>query len=465
MPRTMYRVLIICPNQVRFNWEQEFLQFATVAGKTSVLRGDEVSRTRKLNEGIRDEDDCYFGAVMLGHDSVGNTLEAIRRVPWDLVVWDESHYVKNHRTERFSANREFLSVGHVRQRMVLSGTPIANTLMDLWTQLELLGEGLSGFATFKHFRAFHGSFVRQRDGTGTAIEKLIGLKNIPLIQERLSRLTFMITKEQAGMNLPEKIYDTIEVEMTPQQATWYKQVKNQLAIELEDILNGDAPKRMTADHVLTKLLRLAHITSGFVTWDAIIDTDGVVVSPKREETIPGPNPKIDELVACIKADFEDDPLGKKIVWASWKHDLREIAARFREEGFNFVEYHGSVPDAQRPAVIAKYNLDPKCNIILGNPQTLGTGTNLLGYDPANPDSLPTYTDHEFFFSQGWQPVLRGQAEDRAHRKGTRTILRITDFVVPGTVDVEIRARVRGKLDDASMIQDVRDILRNVLENL
>jgi SNF2 family DNA or RNA helicase len=76
--------------------------------------------------------------------------------------------------------------------------------------------------------------------------------------------------------------------------------------------------------------------------------------------------------------------------------------------------------------------------------------------------VPTYTDHEFFFSQDWQAVRRQQAEDRAHRKGTRTILRVTDLAVPGTVDVDIRAKVLQKLTDALQIQDVRAILKNVL---
>lgn len=463
LPKTLFRALILCPNAVRFNWDNEFQQFATVPGKTAIMRGDEVTRTRRMVEGISQEADCWFGAVICGFDSVGCTMDALIRVGWDLIIWDEVHNCKNSRTDRWQSSVQLCKEGHVRERMILTGSPIANSIMDLWAEFELLGEGLSGFQSFKHFRQFFGKFTKTGETeTGSAIEKLVGIKNVPLIQERLARLTFMITKEQAGLSLPDKTYDVIEIEMTPKQATLYRQVKSQMAIEIEALSETEMGKRMTADHVLTKLLRLAHITSGFVTWDEQIDVEGNIISPKRVEKIEGDNPKIDALVESIRADMVSDPLGKKLIWACWQQDIHAIAERLTAEGIKFVTYYGGVADSQRAGVVDAFNNDPTITAFLGNQDVGGTGLNLLGYDPKEPERLPTYTDHEYFFSQNWRAVLRQQAEDRAHRKGTRANLRITDFVVPGTVDEEIRVRVLQKLKDALMIQDIREILRNVL---
>ena len=95
---------------------------------------------------------------------------------------------------------------------------------------------------------------------------------------------------------------------------------------------------------------------------------------------------------------------------------------------------------------------------MGNPSSGGTGLNILGYDPTEPDKYETYTDTEIFFSTDWNAAKRSQAEDRAHRRGTRMPVRIIDLVVPGTIDEEIRARVAGKVQTAVMIQDVKEIL-------
>lgn len=460
-PKTIFRVLVVCPNQVRSNWAHEFEKFSTTPGKVVVLRGDYDERLRRLIDGVRMEPDCAFGAAICGHDSLEPTLDAVTQVPWDLMVVDESHSIKNHRTQRWTACCHVVQQGKVRQRMILTGTPIANTLMDLWSQFEFLGEGLSGFMSFKNFSAFHGKYASFGPQGGTAVKKLIGVTNVPLLQERLSRISFAITKEEAGLELPDKVYDVIEVEMTPKQAEWYKQVSKQLALEVESLLS-DETLRLSADHVLTKMLRLSQITSGFVRWDEQRDINGVVTSASRTEAIPGPNPKIDELLGLIRDDLENDPKGKKIVWACFVADIKAITQALIANGIKAVEYYGDTPDSERDAVVAAYNNDPSVKVFVANPQTAGAGLNLLGYDPERPAATNTYTDHEIFFSQGWSPVLRSQAEDRAHRKGTRANVRITDLVVPGTVDEETRARVLNKQRMALTIQDVREILNRIL---
>src|SRR5690606_16184940 len=113
---------------------------------------------------------------------------------------------------------KFRDSPRVEARMVLTGTPIANRLFDLWTQLEFLGKGLSGFKSFTNFRNFYGSFLKvDAEKSGSQVEKLIGYKNLPLIQERLTRLCYMVTKKEADLQLPDKVYDVYEVEMTKQQ--------------------------------------------------------------------------------------------------------------------------------------------------------------------------------------------------------------------------------------------------------
>ncbi len=462
--KQIYKTLVICPNQVRSNWTDESAKFSVVPGKVTVIRGGIDQRRRLLLDAIRHEDDCLWGTAIIGVDSVESTLEVLKMVAWDLIVVDEAHLLKNSRTSRWKAASELRGV-YVRQVMLLTGTPIANTIMDLWAQFELMGEGYSGFMSFANFKKFYGVYIKQTSPTeGTSIEKLVSIKNVPLIQERLARLSFMITKKDANLQLPDIVEDVIEVTMTPVQATWYKTIKDQLVLELKEILDGtEGPRRIMADHVLTKLLRLAQITSGNIRWDEVIDIEGKILAESRTEAIPGPNPKLDALQELWE-DEGRDPLGKKIIWATFVADIHSISTRLTTLGIKHVLYHGEVPDKDRDKVIYQFNNDPDTKVLVGTQATAGTGTNLLGYPPERPDSVDTYVDHVIIISQGWQPVLRSQSIARAHRKGARCPnLRITDVVVPGTVDEEIRDKVRQKVQTATQIQDLREILKNVLE--
>lgn len=456
--RRMFRTLILCPNQVRRNWEDEFGNFSTVPGKVTVLRGSQVGKARCLVDGVREEDDCAFAACILGHDSVGTMKEYLKRVEWDLIVVDESHKFKSPQAKRFKSLREVRDFPLVHQWLILTGSPIANSIMDLWAQFEVMGEGLSGFPSFSKFRDFYGIY-KKLDADQGSIQKLIGMKNVPLLQERLARMTFMLTKEEARLNLPDKMYDIHEVEMTPRQAEMYKKMATHLAVQIGDLDD----KTMSTDHVLTMLLRLAQITSGHVKWDNKIDPETMeVVGRGVTEQIPGGNPKIDAVVELLTEEGRD-PRGKTIIWACWREDIAALSKRLAEEGIQHVVYHGGVKEKDREEAVQAFNGNPEVKVFIGNAATAGEGLNLVGYDWWNPKpKLRTYTDHEIFFSQNWSATERAQAEDRAHRKGTRQPVRITDLVVPGSIDEEIRARVLRKRQNAMMITDVREIMKRVL---
>lgn len=459
--KQMYRVLIICPNQVRMNWEREFETFATVPGKVSVMRGGEINRARNLVDGVRDEPDCAWSAVIMGFGSVPSMMQYLKRADWDLVIVDESHYVKSPQSQRSKLCRELRTFPLVRQCMVLTGTPIANTVMDLWAQFEMMAEGMSGFMTFANFRKFYGHFKPLGKNTSgkKAVEKLVGLKHAPLLQERLARTAFMLTKKEARLNLPDKMHDIVEVEMTPDQAKVYKTMADHLAVSI----GGIDDKTMSADHILTQLLRLAQITSGHVKYDAKIDPVTLEKLGKGEtEQIKGGNPKVEALVELL-ADEGKDPNGKTIVWACFVEDIRVISERLTAEGIGHRTYFGGTSEKAREQAVLDFNTDPEVKVFIANPETAKEGLNLIGYDYWNKEpTQSTYTDREVFFSQNWSMLARTQAEDRAHRKGTRQPVMITDLCIPGTIDEEIRARVLQKRETALMVQDVREIMSRVL---
>jgi SNF2 family DNA or RNA helicase len=458
----MMRVLIVCPGQVRRNWENELERFSVSPGKVGVLRGGPVSRIKHLTDAIRDEPDCDFGAAVVSYDSVDRTSEALAYIPWDLVILDEIHYVKNPGTLRFKSLRELRE--NCRQIMGLTGTPITNSVMDLWSQFEVMGDGLSGFQSFKNFRSFYGKFEKS-SGNGNAIERLVAVKNVPLIQERLSRMAFMITKAEARLNLPDKTYDILEVQMSKRQADLYNTLQSELAARIDSLLENEDEKRISVEHILTMLLRLSQITAGHIRWDT---PEGM--PPLPPEQIDVENAKANAITDAITEELNEDPNGKKIIWSCFVEDIRIQAKVLHERGIPFTTYHSVVEKGLRSSGVEEsvrvFNENPEVKVFIGNPASAAEGINLLGYDYWNAQPVTTtYTDHEFFFSTDWSAVKRSQAEDRAHRRGTRSqSVQITDVVVPGTIDEEIRLRVLQKRKMAASIQDLRDILRSVLSS-
>ena len=455
----MYRALVICPNQVRLNWEVECSRFATSPGKTAIMRGGRYNRQKALIDCVRDEKDCEWSCCILSMDSVASSMELLSKIPWDLIIVDESHCIKNPSSKRFKTMRKLTNS---RQRMILTGTPIANYIFDLWSQLEFLGRGLSGFLTYANFKGFHGKFTNIKSG-GNSIQKLIGIKGLPLIQERLARMTFIISKKEANLGLPDKVFDLEEVDMTVEQSRIYDKLAKDLLVEIQERLDEAelaGKYEMTVTHVLTMLLRLAQITSGHVKTDMLDDG-----TPGRVLQIPGGNPKVDAVVGML-IDETRDPKGKTIIWCTFVEDMRILSERLSKEGIKHVGYHRVIDPRYRvssaDAAERIMNTDDDCRVFIGNPASAGTGLNILGYDRENPEESEMYCDHQIYFSSNWSMIQRAQSEDRCHRRGTRSNVRVTDLVIPGTIDEEIRARVLAKGKKALVIQDIRQILESLV---
>lgn len=453
----MLRVLIVVPKNVRLNWQREFNRFAHVQGKVTVLRGGLRSRIAKLAEAARPTLGMKFSVLICSYDGLRTSQDYISMIPWDDVITDESHYYKDPSTDRFQSLVKIREVS--RRRMSLTGTPIGNSPMDLWSQLEFLRQGSSGFTSRKAFKAFHGVWEKT---SVQGVEKLIGIKNIPLLQERLARISFSISKEDAGLNLPDKVYTVREVEMTPHQAEIYNTLQAELALEIEDKLSGDVVDEVTVSNVLTMLLRLAQVTSGFITYDARYDPhSGECVTPARKVDLDGGNPKIEELLELLQ-DESRDPKAKTIVWCQFIHNIHQISAALTKAGIKHGCYYGGVSTEDRDTLVDSFNKDPEFKVLICNPQTAGEGLNLLGYDVENPETSLTYCDMEVFFSIGWSSILRLQAEDRAHRRGTRMPVQIIDLVVPGSIDEEILDRLMQKQEIAKTVTDLKDTLSRIL---
>lgn len=442
------RILILVPKNIRQNWLNEICEFSRLSYTADVLKGHgETERSISLINALTPNIKGIVQAtiVIAGYDAaVGTPL--IDTVEWDLIILDESHNIASPSTQR---TKFILSLRDKAQfRLVLSGTPIRNTPFDLYTQLEFISKGLSGFDSFHAFKEFFGEWVNSKFA---GFRQLEAFKNIPLLQERLAKYTFIMKKEEALPFLPKKTFDILECSLTPEQFKIYRQVATFLQGEINSIEIKDA---VTVNNILTKLLRLAQITSGY----AMTDESGIF----RFD----PNPKLELLIEELKDYLFDNPNSKVQIWCTFVENIKQISYRL-----NFIEkiksviFYGATKDEDREEAVSLFNTDPETKVFIGNATAGGVGLNLVGFDPYNPEKYKTNCDWVIYYSQNWSSVSRRQSEDRAHRHITRVPIRITDLIVPGSIDQEIRDRVNAKIQMAMNVQDLRKILSGLLTSV
>ncbi len=475
----MYRALIVCPKNVRANWASEFQKFATTCGRITILHGTEMERIKQLLRAFIEEKEsgdkytviiCSYESMTRSWNAISKIMERMRGEKFDLSLLDESHYIKNERTKRYKHAVKLRDIS--TKRAVLTGTPITNTALDLYTQLEFLGKGYSGFYSFKAFRKF---FAAYRMDQATGRELMIGLQNMPFMKERLARYSFFVKQKDVQPELPDRVYDILEVDMADYQQRMYEQLRDQLLVEAEAELSRaefSPNRKMIVNNVLTKMLKLAQITSGFIKWSPVLNEDtGEEVEPARIDRF-DPDLKLEALVELLKHKELSEPNSKTIIWSCWVQNIKTIRARLAVEGIDCVLFYGATKDRERADAEERFNCDPKCKVFVGNPAAGGVGLNLIGYPPEGhaiyketgktPDDWETNANHVIYYSQNWSPTARSQSEKRAHRRGTREPVRVTDLVVPGSIDQEIRMVVMQKQLSAMEIADLRKILNSIL---
>lgn len=453
-----YRVIIVPPKNVRINWEIEIERFKTTRGRVHFFRSGQVERVKtiidiltspsRLTDPVGGWD---WDALILSYGLLPNMIEQLTAINWDLAVLDESHFIMNSAADRTLAANKLRGV--CDKRLILTGTPFPNRIGELFPQLEFLGRGYSGFKTKKAFTDFYQDAVTVTDSQGISTEHVNGFKNVPLLKERLARMSFIVDKKDVLKDLPPIVFDVEGVEMGAEQSKVYQRVLKELLIDAEKDLSaahGDARSfSMTLQNVLKKFLRLAQITSGYFVSDDVCDDDGNILKPKQTHYFK-PNVKLEALMDILRPKPQTS---KTLIWACFIHDIHAIRDRLVQERFDAVTFYGATSERDRGIAVDRFNNDPACRFYISNPTAGGVGLNLLGH--SGPD---TNCDHEIFYSQNWSSKDRMQAECRPYRRGTRVIVRCTDLVVPGTIDQEIRAAVVEKRMNSMNLQDIRDLL-------
>ena len=215
---------------------------------------------------------------------------------------DESTTIKNNSARRTKAAIKLSLLAEVRR--ILTGSPITKSPLDLYSQCAFLDEDLLGFSSYYSYRN-HFAVLQSRSIATHSFQQIVGYRNLDELKDILGSFSYRVLKKDC-LDLPDKIYTTRWVELTPEQKRIYKELKDYAMAEL-----GNS-ETVTTNSVITQILRLQQVLCGFTR----SDTGEVTLIP---------NNRITELMAIL-----EETEGKCIIWAHYQHDIRALVAKISE---------------------------------------------------------------------------------------------------------------------------------------
>lgn len=401
----IYTTLVVCPNTITENWFQETLVHSYLS--PALLVG---TRSKRLVS-LSNEHDIY----MINYESVPRLEKELALKNFNLLVLDESHYVKNPKSNRAKAC--FKLSQKIPDKLILTGTPIMNNPLDIFGQYRCLNPLIFGTSFYK-FRA-HYAVMGTYGYDKYNVKRWI---NMELFKRRIFSCAVRKTKDEC-LDLPDKLYQIIKVDMPDEQKKIYRELKENFISEFKDSI-------IAATSILPRLMRFSQITAGFTK-----DVEGVEHAFKE-------NPKINWFV-----DFMSE-LGtnhKVVVFTRFRREITMVEQALSEINIAYVSLHGGTNE--RMQRINNFNKDPSIRVFITNPETGGIGINL------------TSATYAVFLSNSYKYGDRIQAEDRIHRIGQDRNVTYIDILMSNSVDSAIHNALKRKASLADMvIGDVVKIL-------
>jgi len=416
------RLLVVAPKGAYMNWVDleipthvpNYIEKSVLAWKTSTS-----AKYRTQLKNIIDLSDYRLKIMVMNVEafSTKKGLEFARLflIGKAMMIVDESTTIKNPQAKR---TKNILSLAkETKYRRIMTGSPVTQSPMDLWSQMDFLDPEILGQQSYYAFRTRYAVVITANAAGGThKYQKIVKFKNLAQLGQLVSPHSYRILKKEC-LDLPDKVYTKREVELSDEQKEAYKDMK----ANAMTILKGQS---LTAVNVLTQLIRLHQITCGHMKTDA-------------GHTIDLHSNRIDELMQIL-----GETTGKVIIWANYIHDIEKIEANV---AFEFGEnskctYYGATPSDKRQECINNFQ-DPNSSVrfFIGNTQTGGYGITL------------TEASTVIYYSNNYDLEKRIQSEDRAHRIGQKNKVLYIDLVAKGTVDDKIIKSLRNKVNIAKEI--------------
>lgn len=403
------RALIVCPKAIESVWLEEIPKQTNFENPPLVWQNPQTKKFRKQVKAFFEQD---FQILIVRLELFQRENAIMKKFITEflseptIAILDESSKIKNVTTNR--AQRLISYTRSAAYKLILTGTPWTESPLDIFSQMEFLQEGFwykydGPWATSvlrKHWYIFRNRYAIMQDvrlGEGRTFKAMVGTRRTEEIAKKIAPHVVQQKKDD-WVDLPEKIFQTLHVEMPKAQAEAYKSMKERLILEMGDEV-------LTASNAGTLLVRLRQIAGGFYP------ETGEKIAPK---------------IAGIETLLEDvsEYTGKVVIAASFVAEIEGIvdalAKEYGEE--KVVTYYGATKD--REGSIRRFR-DEDARFMVLNPQSGAYGLNLQ------------HSSVMYLYSRPFSYEQNAQLQDRIHRPGQRRSCVYKDIVHVGTVQEKV----------------------------
>lgn len=373
--------LVVAPTSLLYNWEEEVRKF--VPDKpTRVIVGTKQERSA-LIEQIESND-----IVITSYGALKRDLPLYESV-FEYCIIDEAQHIKNPR----SLNAQAVKSINAKYRFALTGTPIENTLTELWSIFDFILPGYLG--DYKHFiTVYEKPIIKQHDQA--ALEQLSMLIS-PFILRRL--------KEEVLDELPPKIETKVSVELNRHQKKLYAAYVSQAKGELKAY--DRMPKGQRSMKILSVLMRLRQICCHPALFIEGYDHE---------------SSKMELLMELVTDSLEGDH--RLLIFSQFTSMLSIISEQLKHNNIEHFYLDGSIPPIKRQQMVHDFNNGTN-TVFLISLKAGGTGLNLTGADVV------------IHYDPWWNPAVENQATDRAYRIGQKKCVQVYKLITAGTIEEKI----------------------------
>ena len=395
--------LVVVPRSLLFNWRQEAARFAPAM---RVLVHEGRDRARDVTAF------ADYDIVLVTYGTLRRDAPLLTKTEFDYVILDEAQAVKNSSTETAKAARLLRG----KHRLAMSGTPVENRITELWSLFEFLNPGMLGAAR-----------VFKTLGTGEE-----GESGRSLIARAVRPFILRRTKEEVAPELPEKLEQTIYVELEPNERKRYDELRDHYRASLLGRVDREGIAKSKIQ-ILEALLRLRQAACH----GGLLDEKRVKESSSKFDLLV---PQLAEIVAEGH---------KALVFSQFTSLLALLKPQLDAEKMVYEYLDGQTRD--REERVTRFQTDPECGIFLISLKAGGLGLNL------------TAADYVFLLDPWWNPAVEAQAIDRTHRIGQTRRVFASRLIARDTVEEKVLELQQAKRDlaeaiiggDSSLISRIR----------
>jgi SNF2 family DNA or RNA helicase len=401
------KILYVCPNSILDNVENEFKQHSPVPFRLYKLQGKLSNRKDILNIDKP-------GVYIINYEAIHCLGQELFKANFDMAICDESSRIKNPKAKCSKSLHSLAKF--ISYKFILTGTPVTQNAIDIFSQYKFLDPTIFGpsFISFRYAYAIMGGYMNHQ---------IIGYKNLEQLKQLIYTKAIRYTKEEC-LDLPEKIYEVRKFDLNDFERKIYNEIKEKILVEVKN-------EKITTPIILTKLIKLLQICSGFIKTD---EGSGIVFDEPSK-------------LKLLREIIEDIGNKKIIIWAQFKQNITSISDLLVAMDIGHVKFDGDVAPEKRSKLVDSFQNDPSIKVFIGQIQTGGLGINL------------TAASYVIYYTNTYSLAMRLQSEDRAHRIGQKNNVTYIDLVARKSID-ETLLKVLKKKEDFSikLIDNLEDLI-------